>query len=108
MRAQPRMEQAAARYRQTVLAAFQSGRGPADASRVLQQQLALRQQAADAANLVEQQVLNRYQAGQVSYTDVITAQVHRAQCPARGGARRSGPPTAAVSLIQALGGWRGL
>ena len=31
-------------------------------------------QASDAADQTEQQILNRYRAGQVSYTDVVTAQ----------------------------------
>jgi NodT family efflux transporter outer membrane factor (OMF) lipoprotein len=103
------LEQAAAHYRQTVLAAFQSVEDQLIASRILQQQLVLREQAAQAANLVEQQVLNRYQAGQVNYTDVITAQV-TAQSARRAVAQAlSDRQVAAVALIQALGGgWRGL
>ncbi len=102
------LEQAAAHYRQTVLAAFQSVEDQLIASRILQQQLVLRDQAAQAANLVEQQVLNRYQAGQVNYTDVITAQV-TAQSARRAVAQAlSDRQVAAVALIQALGGgWRG-
>lgn len=102
-------EEAAARYRQTVLAAFQDVEDQLVAARVLRQQLALRQQAAEAANLVEQQVLNRYQAGQVGFTEVVSAQVtaHNARrAVARALADRQ---VAAVALIQALGGgWRGL
>lgn len=107
--AQAGLEQAAARYRQTVLAAFQSVEDQLNASRILQQQLALRKDALDAANLVEQQVLNRYQAGQVNYTEVITAQV-TAQNARRSVAQAlADRHVAAVSLIQALGGgWRGL
>ena len=69
------LDEASARYRQTVLTAFQDVEDQLVASRVLQEQLVLRQQAAEAANLVEQQALNRYQAGQVSYTEVVIAQV---------------------------------
>jgi NodT family efflux transporter outer membrane factor (OMF) lipoprotein len=47
------LEQAAAHYRQTVLAAFQSVEDQLSASRLLQQQLVLRRQALDAAVLVE-------------------------------------------------------
>jgi NodT family efflux transporter outer membrane factor (OMF) lipoprotein len=103
------LEQAAAHYRQTVLAAFQSVEDQLNASRILQQQLLLRQDALDAANLVEQQVLNRYEAGQVNYTEVITAQV-TAQNARRAVAQAlADRHVAAVSLIQALGGgWRGL
>jgi NodT family efflux transporter outer membrane factor (OMF) lipoprotein len=107
--ARAQLEQAAARYRQTVLTAFQDVEDQLVALRVLQQQQSLRQEAARAADLVERQVLNRYQAGQVGYTEVITAQQSAA------GARRAlvqaqiDRQLAAVALIQALGGgWRGL
>ena len=103
------LEQVSARYRQTVLAAFQDVEDQLVALRVLQQQQALRLEASRAADLVEQQVLNRYQAGQVNYTEVVTAQVGAFN------ARRSlvqaqiDRQLAAVALIQALGGgWHGL
>jgi NodT family efflux transporter outer membrane factor (OMF) lipoprotein len=107
--AQARLEQTAARYRQTVLNAFEDIENQLVAARVLQQQLALRQQAAQAATLVEQQVLNRYEAGQLSYTEVVTAQV-TAQNARRAVAQAlSDRQVAAVALIQGLGGgWRGL
>lgn len=97
-------EQAAANYRQTVLTAFADVEDQLAATRVLAQQQDLRRQAAEAADKVEQQVLNRYRAGQVSYTDVVTAQVTALN------ARRSliqvqaDRQSTAVSLIQALGG----
>jgi outer membrane protein TolC len=79
------------------------------ASRILQQQLVLREQAAQAANLVEEQVLNRYQAGQVSYTEVVTAQATAQNARRAVVQARSDRQVAAVALIQALGGgWRGL
>ncbi|WP_048440011.1 efflux transporter outer membrane subunit [Caenimonas sp. SL110] len=103
------LEEAAARYRQTVLSAFQDVEDQLVASRVLQQQLVLRQQAVTAANLVEQQVLNRYLAGQVSYTEVINAQVTAANARRAVVTAQSDRQVAAVALIQALGGgWRGL
>ncbi|MES2786255.1 MAG: efflux transporter outer membrane subunit [Pseudomonadota bacterium] len=103
------LDEAAARYRQTVLAAFQDVEDQLVASRVLQQQLVLRQQAVTAANLVEQQVLNRYLAGQVSYTEVINAQVTAANARRAVVTAQSDRQVAAVALIQALGGgWRGL
>jgi outer membrane protein TolC len=99
----------AARYRQTVLTAFQDVEDQLLAVRILQQQQGLREQASRASDLVEQQVLNRYQAGQVNYTEVITAQQSAAT------ARRSliqaqiDREVAAVALVQALGGgWHGL
>jgi NodT family efflux transporter outer membrane factor (OMF) lipoprotein len=103
------LDEAAARYRQTVLAAFQQVEDQLVASRILQQQLALREEAAQAANLVEQQVLNRYQAGQVNYTEVVTAQATALNARRAVVQARSDRQVAAVALIQGLGGgWRGL
>ncbi len=102
--AQAGQAQAVARYRQTVLAAFQDVEDQLSATRVLQIQQELRRQASVAADLVEQQVLNRYKSGQVGYTEVITAQTTAL------GARRAlvqataDRQTTAVALIQALGG----
>jgi NodT family efflux transporter outer membrane factor (OMF) lipoprotein len=93
-----------ANYRQTVLSAFADVEDQLAATRVLAQQEELRRQASVAADKVEQQVLNRYNAGQVSYTEVVTAQVTALN------ARRSlvqvqaDRQTTAVALIQALGG----
>ncbi len=102
-------EAAAARYRQTVLAAFEAVEDQLVASRVLQQQLSLREQASQAATLVEQQVLNRYTAGQVSYTEVITAQTTALNARRALVQLQSDRQTAAVALIQALGGgWSGI
>ena len=67
-------ERSAAQYRQIVLTAFQDVEDQLAASRVLSQQLVYRRAASTAADQVEQQVLNRYRAGQVSYTEVVTAQ----------------------------------
>jgi NodT family efflux transporter outer membrane factor (OMF) lipoprotein len=100
---------ASARYRQTVLSAFQQVEDQLVASRVLGQQLALREQASRAADLVEQQVLNRYQAGQVSYTEVITAQATALNARRNLVQLQADRQTAAVALIQSLGGgWAGL
>jgi NodT family efflux transporter outer membrane factor (OMF) lipoprotein len=102
-------EAASARYRQAVLNAFQQVEDQLVASRVLGEQLALRQQASQAADLVEQQVLNRYTAGQVSYTEVITAQATALNARRALVQLQSDRQTAAVALIQALGGgWTGL
>jgi outer membrane protein TolC len=56
------------------------------------------------ADLIEQQLLNRYRAGQVSYSDVVTAQASALS------ARRTlvqlvnSRQASAIALIQALGG----
>lgn len=96
--------QAVARYRQVVLAAFQSVEDQISAAKALQAQQALRVQASTAADLVEQQALNRYTAGRASYLEVITAQTsalsaRRALVQATGDRQAT-----AVALIQSLGG----
>ena len=102
-------EQQAARYRQAVLAAFQDVEDQLAASRILGQQLAFRREASQAADLVEQQVLNRYQAGQVSFTEVVTAQATALSARRSLVQLQSSRSVAAVSLVQALGGgWGGL
>jgi NodT family efflux transporter outer membrane factor (OMF) lipoprotein len=97
-------EQAVARYRQTVLTAFADVEDQLAATRVLAQQQDLQRQASAAADKVEEQVLNRYKAGQVSYSEVVQAQVtalnaRRALVQTQGNRQ-----TTAVALIQALGG----
>jgi outer membrane protein TolC len=98
---------AIARYRQTVLAAFADVEDQLAASRVLEQQQDLRRVAAIAADQVEQQILNRYRAGQVSYTDVVQAQVTALNARRALLQSQADRQTTAVALIQALGGgWR--
>ena len=97
-------EQAVARYRQTVLDAFADVEDQLAATRVLAQQQDLQRQASAAADKVEEQVLNRYKAGQVSYSEVVQAQVtalnaRRALVQTQGNRQ-----TTAVALIQSLGG----
>lgn len=108
-RSRAALEEASANYRATVLRAFQEVEDQLVAARILAQQQQLRQQASQAADLVEQQVLNRYQAGQVSFTDVVTAQATAANARRALLQAQVNRQTAAVSLIQALGGgWGGL
>ena len=93
-----------ARYRQTVLAAFQNVEDQLTATSSLATQEVLRREASAAADRTEQQLLNRYRAGQVNYTEVVTAQA------AALNARRTliqlqvNRQNAAVALIQSLGG----
>ena len=95
---------AVARYRQTVLTAFQAVEDQLATIRVLVEQDALRREASSAADATEAQIMNRYRAGQLSYTEVVTAQVSALN------ARRAllqlalARQSSAVSLIQALGG----
>ena len=100
-------EQTVARYRQTVLSAFQGVEDQLAASRVLAEQYELRRQASVAADQVEQQVLNRYRAGQVSYSEVVTAQATALNTRRALVQLAADRQTTAVALIQALGGgWR--
>jgi len=102
--AQAAHDAAVARYRQTVLTAFQNVEDQLATTRVLVQQQALRGQASQAADEAETQMLNRYREGQVSYTEVVTAQATALS------ARRAlvqvlaDRQTTAVALIQSLGG----
>jgi outer membrane protein TolC len=92
-----------------VLTAFQDVEDQLVALRILHDQQGLRLEASRAADLVEQQVLNRYQAGQVGYTEVITAQQNAATARRALVTAQIDRQLAAVALIQALGGgWRGL
>ncbi|KAF1043046.1 efflux transporter outer membrane subunit [Xylophilus sp.] len=93
-----------ASYRQTVLSAFQAVEDQLSAVAALAAQEGLRREDSEVADRTEQQQLNRYRAAQISYTDVVTAQVAALT------ARRSlaqvqlARQTAAIALIQALGG----
>lgn len=97
-------ERSAAQYRQTVLNAFQNVEDQLAASRVLSLQLEFRRAASAAADQVEQQVLNRYRAGQVSYTEVVTAQTTALQARRTLAQLQADRQVVAVALIQALGG----
>lgn len=102
-------ERTVALYRQSVLTAFQGVEDQLVAVRLLGEQAALRQEASRAADLVEQQVLNRYQAGQVGFTEVITAQQTALQARQALVQLQGARQVAAVALVQALGGgWAGL
>ena len=95
---------AVASYRQTVLTAFQGVEDQLAATRVLLAQQDLRRQASQAADQVEQQVLNRYRSGQVSYTEVITAQATALSARRALVQAMADRQTTAVALIQSLGG----
>jgi NodT family efflux transporter outer membrane factor (OMF) lipoprotein len=102
--AQAAHEQTVARYRQTVLAAFADVEDQLAATRVLLTQQELRREASQAADQVEQQVLNRYRSGQVSFTEVITAQATALTARRAVVQAAADRQTTAVALIQSLGG----
>ncbi|MEO8805786.1 MAG: efflux transporter outer membrane subunit [Burkholderiaceae bacterium] len=98
---------AVARYRQTVLTAFQAVEDQLSTTRALAEQAELRRAASEAADLTEQQLLNRYKAGQVSYTEVVTAQASALSARRTLAQLAASRQAAAIALIQALGGgWR--
>jgi len=87
-----------------VLTAFQAVEDQLASARSLAEQEELRRQASNAADQVEQQVLNRYRAGQVGYTEVVTAQA--SALSARRALTQVGVnrQVSTITLIQALGG----
>ncbi|MCC2976574.1 efflux transporter outer membrane subunit [Sphingomonas sp. PL-96] len=99
---------AVASYRETVLEAFQDVEDQLTAAQILARQELLLREAATAATRTEAATLNQYQEGLITFTDVVTAQATALN------ARRSllqasvDRQTAAVALVQALGGaWDG-
>lgn len=102
--AQAAHEAAVARYRQTVLAAFEEVENLLTATRILEQQEVLRRQASLAADQVAAQVENRYRAGQVGYTEVIIAQATALSARRALVQLMAERQSTAVALIQALGG----
>jgi NodT family efflux transporter outer membrane factor (OMF) lipoprotein len=97
-------DQAIAQYRQTVLTAFADVENQLAATRTLAQQQDLRKLASEAADQVEVQMLNRYRAGQVSYSDVVTAQTTALTARRALVQAQADRQTTAIALIQSLGG----
>lgn len=95
---------AVATYRETVLKALADVEDQLAAGKVLAQQQSLRETSANAASQVEQQMLNRYRAGQVGYTEVVTAQVTALNARRALLQAQADRQSTAVALVQALGG----
>ncbi|WP_436193398.1 efflux transporter outer membrane subunit [Pseudorhodoferax sp. LjRoot39] len=93
-----------ASYRQTVLSAFQDVEDQLSATAALAEQEGLRRDASQAADRTEQQMLNRYRAGQVGYSEVVSAQASALSARRTLAQVQLARQTAAVALIQALGG----
>lgn len=105
--AQAAHEQTVARYRQTVLTAFQNVEDQLAATRVLAQQQELRRQASQAADEAEAKLLNQYREGRVSYIEVVTSQASALAARRVLIQLQGNRQVTAVSLIQSLGGgWR--
>ena len=95
---------AVAQYRQTVLTAFAAVEDQLSATHALILQQDFVKLASQAADQVETQMLNRYRAGQVGYTDVVTAQATALSARRALVQLQADRQTTAVALIQSLGG----
>lgn len=93
-----------AAYKQTVLTAFQQVEDYIASLRVLSQQIARQQSAVDAAQRYLNIALARYQTGLDPYLDVLTAQTTLLSDQQTEVTLRVSEMTAAVQLVQALGG----
>ena len=96
-----------AQYRQTVLAAFQEVEDNLAALRILEQEAKLQDEVvADARRAVEL-TINQYQAGVVSFLNVITAQTTLLANQRTASGILARRLTASVGLVKALGGgWK--
>jgi NodT family efflux transporter outer membrane factor (OMF) lipoprotein len=97
-------DSAVADYRQTVLVAFQQVEDNLSALNTLSSEADSQQRATSAADLSLKLTTNRYQAGAVSYLDVVTAQtiaLTNERLTEQIDARRV---DASVQLLKALGG----
>ena len=97
-------DQAVAQYRQAVLTAFQNVEDALAAARVLQDEQALRAEAAAQATQNADITLNEYKAGTIDYTAVAAAQATALSARQSLIDIQASRMTSAVDLIQALGG----
>lgn len=102
--AQAARDARAANYRQVVLTAFQGVEDQLTALRTLAEQAPLRQEVVSATGRTAEQQLNRYQAGQVSYSEVVTAQAAALAAQRAMLQLQVNRQLATIALVQALGG----
>ncbi|WP_343722684.1 efflux transporter outer membrane subunit [Herbaspirillum seropedicae] len=93
-----------ATYKQTVLTAFQEVEDNLAALRILEQEAAVQDEALQAARQALALVTNQYQAGTVSYVNVITAQAAALSAERASLDIRNRRMAASVLLAKALGG----
>jgi NodT family efflux transporter outer membrane factor (OMF) lipoprotein len=94
----------AAAYRQTVLTGFQEVEDNLAALRILEGELKVQNKAAEAANQAVKLVSNQYQAGIVSYLDVIITQAVALSNQQTAVQLQGERLAASVLLVKALGG----
>ena len=102
--AKAEFEEASAQYRSHVLKAVREVEDNLAQLRDLQQQADDEQAAADAAQHTQALAMNSYQAGAVSYLDVVTAQTAALQAQRTLQAVQTRQLQASVGLVAALGG----
>ena len=95
---------AVAKYRETVLEAFQGTEDNLLALRALESEQGLREQAEQEARQAEQIVTNQYKAGTVAYASVITAQNATLSAMTATLSVRESRLVNSVALIEDLGG----
>ena len=106
--ARAEFEEASAHYRSQVLQAVREVEDNLGQLRDLQQQSLDEQAAANAAQHTRTLATNSYEAGAVSYLDVVTAQTAALQAQRQVQALRTRQLQASVGLLTALGGgWEG-
>lgn len=107
MQARAQFDQAGANYRQTVLTAFQQVEDGLAAARILAEEAKSRSDAEKAAVQAEAIAKNQYRSGLVDYSEVIVAQTTALSARQVNIQTAIDRQTAAISLIQAIGGnWR--
>jgi NodT family efflux transporter outer membrane factor (OMF) lipoprotein len=97
-------DQEVAVYRQTVLAAFQQVEDELATARILAQQATVEDEAVASSLEAVRLTINQYKAGTVAYTSVVTSQVASLAAQQVALTVHQNRLTAAVALIQALGG----
>ena len=103
-RSEAALEQAAARYRATVLSAFQEVADNLTLLELLRQESAQQSEAARAARRALELATNRYTEGAVSYLDVLVAQTAALQAERAALGIQARELTASVGLVRELGG----
>jgi outer membrane protein TolC len=93
-----------AAYRQAVLVSFQQVEDNLAALRILEQEMQVQNKAVDSALKAVQLTTNQYNAGTVSYLNVMVNQVTALSNQTTAVALQGQRLNAAVLLVQALGG----